>query len=132
MLTTLENVRLPLDLRGDEFDFADTRARYLLKLVGLAHRLAAAPGDLDPGERRRVAIARALALDPVVLLAEEPTASLDSGCCGDVARVLRRMASDLGKAVVIISDDDRLTAFADRCFQVDRGSSQSPVALVPV
>lgn len=125
LLTVVENVRIPLDLRGDEFDAADARARHLLTLVGLAHRLTAAPDELNPGERRRVAIARALALDPLVLLADQPTASLDSACCRDVARVLRRTASDLGKAVVIVSDDDRLTPFADRCFELDRGRVRS-------
>lgn len=125
LLTVVENVRIPLDLRGDEFDAADARARHLLTLVGLAHRLMAAPDELNSGERRRVAIARALALDPLVLLADQPTASLDSACCRDVARVLRRTASDLGKAVVIVSDDDRLKPFADRCFQVDGGCVQS-------
>ena len=132
MLTTVENVRLPLDLRGDEFDAAEARARYLLTLVGLPHRLTAVPNELDPGERQRVAIARALALDPRGILANQPTASLDSACCHAVAVVLQRTAAELGKAVVILSDDDRLTAFADRCFQIDRGSSQSPFALLPV
>ena len=125
LLTVLENVRVPLDLRGDEYDAADARARRLLRIVGLAHRLAASPRELDPSELRRVAIARALALDPLVILADEPTASLDTAGCRAVAAVLQRMASDLGKAVVIVSADDRLTPFADRCFELDHGRVRS-------
>lgn len=125
MLTTLENVRIPLDLRGDEYDAANARARRLLTIVGLAHRLAASPCELNPCELRRVAIARALALDPLVLFADEPTASLNTAGCWAVAAVLRRIASDLGKTVVIVSDDDRLAPFADRHFQIEHGRVRS-------
>ena len=113
-LTAVENVRIPLDLRGDRRPAADSTAERLLAAVGLAHRRSAHPRHLSGGEQQRVAIARALVADPAVILADEPTAALDAAAGREVAAVLSRLGRDFGKTVLIVSHDERLVEFADR------------------
>jgi putative ABC transport system ATP-binding protein len=119
-LSALENVMVALDLAGADRDTARERAEHLLAKVGLSERLRARPKDLSGGEQQRVAIARALANDPIVILADEPTASLDSGAGRGIARLLRRSAAD-GRAVVIVSHDERLREIADRVLWLEDG-----------
>jgi putative ABC transport system ATP-binding protein len=113
-LTAIENVRVPLDLRGDRRSAADSIAARLLATVGLADRATARPRQLSGGEQQRVAIARALAADPPVILADEPTAALDATNGRDVAGILRNLARDFGKTVVMVSHDERLVEFSQR------------------
>lgn len=90
------------------------RATDLLSRVGLTDRLEFRPNRLSGGEKQRVAIASALANNPTVLLANEPTANLDSGHGREIARLLRRLAEEDGRSIVIVSHDDRPHQVADR------------------
>jgi len=121
-LTVAENVELACNLAGVTGHAAHQRARALLERVGLGHRLGFRPEQLSGGEKQRVAIARALANDPPVLLADEPTANLDSAIGRQVARLLRRLATADRRAVVIVSHDTRLTEIADRVLWLEDGT----------
>ena len=120
-LDAVENVELAANLAGSHGRAARDRARELLERGGLAHRFRHRPDQLSGGEKQRVAIARALANDPPVILADEPTANLDSSIGRDVARLLRRLATDEGRCVVIVSHDTRLREVADRVLWLEDG-----------
>jgi putative ABC transport system ATP-binding protein len=120
-LSALDNVRLMLCMRGLQSRAAATRAEELLKQVGLAHRTRLRPPKLSTGECQRVAIARALANEPVVLLADEPTASLDAENGQAVMRLLKRMTHDRGVTLVIVTHDDRILPLADRILRLEDG-----------
>ena len=94
----------------------------LLDRVGLTERLDFRPDQLSGGEKQRVAIARALANNPTVLLADEPTANLDSGHGREIARLLRRLAEEAGRSIVIVSHDARLREVADRILWLEDGT----------
>jgi putative ABC transport system ATP-binding protein len=121
-LTALENVELACNLAGTTGRAARDRATELLDRVGLANRLGFRPDQLSGGEKQRVAIARALANNPTVLLADEPTANLDSGHGHEIARLLRRLAEEDGRSIVMVSHDDRLREAADRVLWLEDGA----------
>ena len=121
-LTVVENVELACNLAGVTGHPAHQRAHVLLERVGLGHRLGFRPEQLSGGEKQRVAIARALANDPPLILADEPTANLDSAIGRQVARLLRQLATEDGRAVVIVSHDSRLEEIADRVLWLEDGS----------
>ncbi len=121
-LTVAENVELACNLAGVTGHPARHRARTLLERVGLGRRLGFRPEQLSGGEKQRVAIARALANDPPLILADEPTANLDSAIGRDVARLLRQLATEDGRAVVIVSHDARLKEIADRVLWLEDGT----------
>jgi putative ABC transport system ATP-binding protein len=121
-LSALENVELACNLAGVRGHAARDRARQLLSRVGLDHRLRFRPDQLSGGEKQRVAVARALANDPLVLLADEPTANLDSSHGHDIGRLLRGLATEDGRSVVIVSHDERLRELADRVLWLEDGS----------
>ena len=104
-LTALENVALPLAYRGTGRRETRRRARAILEKVGMGDRLDHKPDQLSGGQKQRVAIARALVGEPAVVLADEPTGALDSGTADDVMRLLTRLNSENGIAVVIITHD---------------------------
>ena len=104
-LSCLENVGLPLHLRGWTRRKVDARARELLDLVQLGHRLQHLPDELSGGERQRVAIARALSIYPPILLADEPTGNLDTQTGGDILALVRDLHARLGSTVVIVTHD---------------------------
>ncbi|UBV43570.1 ABC transporter ATP-binding protein [Deinococcus taeanensis] len=110
-LNVLDNVLVPCRLsgRGDA-----AHARTLLAQVGLAGREETFPGVLSGGERQRVAVARALAARPAVVLADEPTGSLDRANAQAVAELLVNLARQEGAGVLLVTHDDRLTRYADR------------------
>ena len=116
-LTALENVQLALELKGRPLGEAAT----LLGQVGLATRLRGYPAQLSGGEKQRVAIARALAGDPGILLADEPTAALDTMHGMAVVELLRRIAHDQGRAVVMVTHDPRVSQMADRLVTIADG-----------
>jgi putative ABC transport system ATP-binding protein len=120
-LSALDNVRLMLCMRGLDSRAAATRAEELLKQVGLAHRARLRPTKLSTGECQRVAIARALANEPIVLLADEPTASLDAENGQSVMRLIKRMTHERGVTLVIVTHDDRILPFADRILRLEDG-----------
>jgi ABC-type polar amino acid transport system ATPase subunit len=113
-LTALENVWLaPVHVRRQSRRAAEDRARLLLEKLGIAHRADALPHELSGGEAQRVAIARALAVNPPVLLMDEPTASLDPGRREELAATLRDLSAD-GTTILIATHD---AEFARRCAQ---------------
>jgi len=128
-LTALENVELACNLAGETGHAAYERASALLDRVGLAGRTRFRPDQLSGGEKQRVAIARALANDPTVILADEPTANLDSGRGREIARLLRRLAEEDGRSIVIVSHDDRLRQIADRVLWLEDGAFRELTAM---
>jgi putative ABC transport system ATP-binding protein len=112
-LSARDNVAVPLRLSGMRAGAARARAEELLADVGLADRAGHRPGQMSGGQQQRVAIARALALDPPVLLADEPTAHLDHVQVEGVLRLLRDLARP-GRLVVVSTHDDRIVPLADR------------------
>lgn len=128
-LSAAENVAVAANLAGTAGQAARERAAALLERVGLAHRAGARPSQMSGGEQQRVAVARALANDPPVLLADEPTANLDASRGRDLARLLRRLADDDGRSVVIVSHDQRLREVADRVVWLEDGAFRELAAL---
>ena len=126
-LTAAENVQVPLRAAGTGRRDARRRAAALLGEVGLGGRQSHRPGELSGGEQQRVAIARALALDPPLLLADEPTAHLDHVQVDGVLRLLREIA-DAGRMVVVATHDDRLVPIADRVVELGAGDGAAPAA----
>lgn len=120
-LDALENVEVACNLAGVTGRAARQRATELLTKLGLAHRLHFRPDQLSGGEKQRVAIARALANDAPVILADEPTANLDSGHGREISRILRDIATEDGRSVVIVSHDQRLKEIADRVLWLEDG-----------
>ena len=120
-LSALENVELALNLAGVTGRPARTRAEQLLRDFRLGERLRFRPHKLSGGEKQRVAIARALANDAPVILADEPTANLDSRIGHDIARLLRTAATEQRRSVVIVSHDTRLRDIADRVLWLEDG-----------
>jgi putative ABC transport system ATP-binding protein len=132
-LTAWENVALALDLKGVRGRAAEQRSRELLEELGLSNRADAYPGQMSGGQRQRVAIARACALDPPVILADEPTASLDSTSARQVTQLFCELAERHGRAVVIVTHDTRLMSSADRTVIIEDGriNAASHTPLLP-
>jgi len=133
-LTAGENVELMLDLKGASKKQAKHRAAELLEQVGLADKYKSFPSDLSGGQKQRVAIARALAGDPEIVLADEPTAALDSHTGRNVMEMMRDLAHKRGRAVVIVTHDSRVLEFADRSIRIEDGliaQPKSPQSEIP-
>ena len=113
-LNCLENVSLPMHLRGYGARPANSRARELLDLVGLGHRLSHLPDELSGGERQRVAIARALAYNPPILLADEPTGNLDSVTGEGILALICDLHHRFGSTVVLVTHDEGVARIASR------------------
>lgn len=120
-LTAAENVEVPLNLAGLRRPRSRERARQLLEEVGLAARADFLPRALSAGERQRAAVARALALKPDLLLADEPTGSLDSVAGARVLDLLVRAAREREAAVLIVSHDPAIRPRADRVMRMEDG-----------
>mgnify|MGYP001345231079 CR=1 FL=1 len=119
--SALENVMLPLRLRGQGSGAARQAAGDILKTLGLTDRLGHLPAQLSGGEQQRVAIARALVTRPDVVLADEPTGSLDGANGAVIAELLIDMARDAQAAVLLATHDQTLAARADRVVQLHDG-----------
>ena len=119
-LNATENVRLALDVRGIRGSAAAGRSQARLA-VGLAHRLRNYPRNLSGGEQQRVAIARALAGEPALLLADEPTAALDSENGQTVMALLADLATDSSRAILAVTHDNRTLPYADRIVHIEDG-----------
>jgi putative ABC transport system ATP-binding protein len=120
-LTALENVEVVLNLKGMRGVVARQAARRLLDGVGLAHRTDFLPRDLSGGEKQRVSIARALAGDPPLMLADEPTANLDSKNGEHVIELLVSVTRSRPRALVIVTHDQRITPYVDRLLHLEDG-----------
>jgi putative ABC transport system ATP-binding protein len=121
VLTVEENVLLPLDLNGILDDAGRARAHALLDRVGLGDRGTSLPDRLSGGEQQRVAIARALVHDPALILADEPTGTLDAETAAAVLELLDALARESGKTVVMATHSREVVGVADRIFAVERG-----------
>lgn len=120
-LTALENVRIALDVRGMKGYPAAARCEEVLRDVGLGHRLKSYPGQLSGGEQQRVAVARAIAAAPSVVLADEPTAALDSENGHAVMALLARIAREQNRCVLAVTHDPRTLGYADRVLKIEDG-----------
>ena len=123
-LSAVENVEVVMNLAGQSGKNARERAARLLDDLGMTGRLHFKSGDLSGGEKQRVSIARALANDPDLMLADEPTANLDSKHGHDVVVLLRDIAKKQGRTVIIVSHDDRIREMADRVLWLEDGRFQ--------
>ena len=124
-MTALENVLLALDVRNARSADPKRTAKEALEEVGLGHRIHAYPSKLSGGEKQRVAIARALAGAPSVILADEPTAALDSENGKAVMELLAKVAKDTTRAVLAVTHDHRTLAYADRIIRIEDGRISS-------
>ena len=129
-LSARENVEVALNIAGRHGRGARERARALLEGLGLADRLEFPVEKLSGGEKQRVAIARAIANEPALILADEPTANLDSHHGAETMRLLRTLAKDEQTTVVIVSHDARLREIADRVLWLEDGRFKTLEALV--
>ena len=120
-LTAAENVGLPLVLGGQSGAETRERADELLARVGLGDRTHHRPGELSGGQAQRVAVARALAADPPIILADEPTGHLDSQSGQEIMALLRDLAHEDGRTVVVVSHNEEFGALADRMVRVRDG-----------
>jgi putative ABC transport system ATP-binding protein len=114
VLNAIENAALPLTLDGRTPADTKSKAAQWLKLVGVDNRQANRPDQLSGGQQQRVAIARALVAEPTLILADEPTGNLDSRAGDEIARLLRQVADEWGRAVLMVTHDPRIAAYADR------------------
>jgi putative ABC transport system ATP-binding protein len=120
-LTAIENVQLALDVRGFDRRKAAEMAEAALTAVGLSHRLRSYPRTMSGGEQQRTAIARAIAGSPSLVLADEPTAALDSENGQAVMALLADLARDKSRAVLAVTHDARTIKYADRIITIEDG-----------
>jgi putative ABC transport system ATP-binding protein len=120
-LTAEENVRVALDVRRQRGSEAVVRAQRALTQVGLRHKLKSYPANMSGGEQQRVAVARALVGAPSVILADEPTAALDSENGLAVMQLLSEIAKDKSRAVLAVTHDPRTVPFANRVLRIEDG-----------
>ncbi|HEX8013346.1 MAG TPA: ABC transporter ATP-binding protein [Casimicrobiaceae bacterium] len=127
-LTASENVAVPLLIRDAPAARAHAHALELLERVGLADKRDEYPAQLSAGQQQRVAIARALVHDPDLVVCDEPTSSLDSATGHQVMELLRDVARDGRRAVVVVTHDPRIYAYADRMAEMEDGRIQRVLA----
>ena len=114
VLNALENAALPITLDGVKPAEAQKKAAEWLNRFGLSERQTSRPDQLSGGQQQRVAIARALAAEPSLILADEPTGNLDTHSGDEIAGLLRGVAKQYGRTVVMVTHDPRIAAYADR------------------
>lgn len=112
--TALENVMMPMLIAGERRSDAEQRAKELLEMVAMSHRLEHKPATLSGGEQQRVAIARALANRPVVVLADEPTGNLDTQTRDDIHKLFFELRDRMGQTFVVVTHDETLADMSDR------------------
>ncbi|MCA9162900.1 MAG: ABC transporter ATP-binding protein [Pirellulaceae bacterium] len=129
VLSAIENVSLPLELDGVSATEANRRAADALQLVEMLQRREHLPGMLSGGEQQRVAIARALAIEPAIVLADEPTGNLDSVNSQRVMQLLRRLVDEQQQTVILVTHDPVVAAMADRNLRMQDGQLQGGEAI---
>lgn len=120
-LTAYQNVEMALELHDVTADEADQRIQTVLAAVGLADKMHVYPSDLSGGQKQRVAIARALVGQPKMILADEPTASLDKKSGRAVVEILEKLAKEQGCTIVLVTHDNRILDLADRIIYMEDG-----------
>ncbi|MCM1983928.1 ABC transporter ATP-binding protein [Lyngbya confervoides BDU141951] len=120
-LTAVENIEVALNLKGLKGRQAQDQARYMLNQVGLDDKRHSLPQDLSGGQKQRVAIARALAGKPPLIMADEPTAALDSRRGRTILELLRALAKEEGCTVLMVTHDARIMDLADRVLYLEDG-----------
>jgi putative ABC transport system ATP-binding protein len=120
-LTAYQNVEMALEIQDVSAAEADERICSVLTAVGLDQRMHAYPSDLSGGQKQRVAIARALVSQPKIILADEPTASLDKKSGRDVVEILERLAREKGCTILLVTHDNRILDLADRIIYMEDG-----------
>ncbi len=121
-LNTIENVMLPLEFQEEDADSSWKRAEQLLDIVSLSDKKYNLPSQLSGGQRQRVAIARSLAVDPQIILADEPTGNLDSETGSYILEFLNDLHQKEGKTIIMITHDPDLTKYADRVVHIIDGT----------
>ena len=119
-MSVLENVTLPSIIAGSSRKAAEARAKDLLDLLGISEKTSKLPGVLSGGQRQRLSIARALANEPTLLLADEPTGSLDSAGGAEILELLRRLRAN-GQTIVLVTHADAVAEAADRIVRMRDG-----------
>lgn len=119
--TLEENVALPALIGGESRQESFAKARALIEYLGLAHRISHRPAELSGGERQRAAVARALVRNPKVVLADEPSGSLDSHNRAELHKLFFDLRRDMGQTFVIVTHDENLAADTDRRVLMDDG-----------
>jgi putative ABC transport system ATP-binding protein len=120
-LTAIDNVRLALDVRGDYSRRVIDRTKDALAIVGLSHKTKSYPLQLSSGEQQRIAIARAIVGNAAAILADEPTAALDSESGQSVMSILVGIARHPTRGVLVVTHDPRILPFADRIIRIEDG-----------
>ncbi len=129
ILTAFENVELPLLLDSSlTKQERSNRVATALELVGLSDRASHRPTELSGGQEQRVAIARAIVADPGLLVADEPTGDLDSEASNQILELLRSLAKDHSKTIVMVTHDQHAADAADRVLHLDKGKLREPLA----
>jgi putative ABC transport system ATP-binding protein len=121
-LNALENVALPLEIKGD--DQALSKAKERLDEVGLAERIHHYPSQLSGGEQQRVALARAFITEPKLLLADEPTGSLDHDTGVSVINLLTQLNETQGSTLIIVTHDEKIAEYCQRVITIEAGRIQ--------
>ncbi len=114
ILSAVDNAALPLVLDGKNNAECRHKSSDWLTRIGLGERLSNRPDQLSAGQQQRVAIARALITEPMLVLADEPTGNLDSRAADEIAALLQQVAKEWGRAVLMVTHDPRIAAYADR------------------
>ena len=131
-LTALQNVKMGLELHKNiSPQEMRKRSAEMLELVGLGHRANYYPDDMSGGQKQRVAIARALVNHPKIVLADEPTAALDSKSGRDVVNLMQQLAKEQGCTILLVTHDNRILDIADRIVHMEDGKLAAN-ALSPV
>ena len=131
VLNAVENAALPVTLDGVRQAEARERATDWLRKVGLDDRLDHRPDQMSGGQQQRVAVARALVANPALILADEPTGNLDTRASEEIAALLRQVANEWGRSVVIVTHDPRIAAHADRIIFLKDGAIVDQTILEP-
>jgi putative ABC transport system ATP-binding protein len=132
-LTALQNVKMGLELHQDiSLQQMQQRSAQMLEQVGLGHRLNYYPADLSGGQKQRVAIARALVSHPKLILADEPTAALDSKSGREVVSLMQTLAKEQGCTILLVTHDNRILDIADRIVHMEDGRLANDTALASV
>jgi putative ABC transport system ATP-binding protein len=132
-LTALQNVKMGLELhRQISLQEMKNRSAEMLELVGLGNRANYYPDDLSGGQKQRVAIARALVSHPKIVLADEPTAALDSKSGRDVVNLMQQLAKEQGCTILLVTHDNRILDIADRIVHMEDGHLISDGVDVPM